>query len=321
MNRAGPAKKRPLPIDEKSLRHPLEKPIFLASVLLNVALLALALYVATDAPKWLAERELIVKHLKEIRALATGMALAPFALTFVRNARRSYLRGCSVILSRNQFPEIYRILEAQCAMIGLEPTPILMLSEKGISDVSLAFRAKGENFIVLKTTLVEPTFAKVREILGFTLARELGRIRFGHTKWFHELLVAYVVRIPILRDPLEKVSVLSLDRYAARLAPDGLPGLLALASGRLLVHNVNVTDYIKQLDEYRTHRIWRWVAGIGKHDVPPMQRIICLYNARLFNREDDLRRFSTPTPAKGWEAAVAIPPIMEPAARAAAAPV
>jgi hypothetical protein len=320
MNRAGPTRKRALPIDEKALRHPAEKPIFLASVLLNVALLALALYVATDAPKWLQERELIVKHLNQIRALATGMALAPFALTFVRNARRSYLRGCSVVLSRNQFPEIYRILESQCAMIGLEPTPVLMLSEKGISDVSSAFRANRENFIVLKTTLVEPAFARVREILSFTLAREIGRIRLGHTKWFHELLVAYVVRIPILRDPLEKVSVLSLDRYAARLAPDGLPGLISLASGRLLVHNVNMTDYIKQLDEYRNHRIWRWIAGIGKHDVPPMQRVICLYNAGLLNREDDLRRFAAQTPAKGWEAAVAIPSIIDPTPRAAAAP-
>src|SRR5436190_16204075 len=183
-------------IDEEALRHPLERPIFAVSVIVNVGLLILAIYLATTAPTWLEARPIIARHLKQIQTLAAGMALAPFALTFVRNARRSYLRGNSVALSREQMPDIYALLERLCARIGLEEVPVLLLADTGFSGVSTAFRARRKDFIVLGTKLVEPKFANVREVLNFTIARELGRIRFGHTKWLEELLVAYVVRIP-----------------------------------------------------------------------------------------------------------------------------
>ncbi len=195
-------------------------------------------------------------------------------------------------------PELYQLLDRHCAQIGLDPPPGMFLSQGGISGYSTAFTARGKDFIVLGTKFVEPNFARVREVLSFTIARELGRIRLGHTKWYDELLVAYVVRIPVLRDPLEKIRVLSLDRYAAKLVSDGLPGLLVLASGRLMVHNVNVADYLAQIDAY--HGAWRWIADIGKKDVPVMLRARALYEAGLFDREADLQRFAAQTPVQGW---------------------
>jgi hypothetical protein len=78
------------------------------SVLLNVVLLRLALYVATTAPTWLEARQ-SRKPSGEIQALARYGA-APFALTFARNARRSYLRGNAVALSRQQMPDVYALL-------------------------------------------------------------------------------------------------------------------------------------------------------------------------------------------------------------------
>ena len=288
------------PIDEESLRHPLEMRFFIFSVIVNAGLLILAIYLATHAPTWLESHPIVAENLKQVRALATGMALAPFALTFLRNARRSYVRGYSVALSREQMPEIYGILERHCAKIGLATPPGLFLTEKGISEISTAITARGKDFIVLGTKVVEPNFDKVREVLNFTIARELGRIRLGHTKWFDELLVAYVVRIPGLRDPLEKVRVMSLDRYAAKLVPDGLPGLIVLASGRLMLHNVNIADYLAQLDTYQGKRAWRWIADLGKKEVPVMLRANALYKAGLFNREADLHRFAAVTPVKGW---------------------
>ena len=288
-------------IDEKALKHPAEEWIFAGSVLLNVGLLVLALYVATTAPTWLEGRPIIAKYLKQIQALATGMALAPFALTFARNARRSYLRGNAVALSRQQMPDVYALLERLCARIGIEEVPVLFLADTGVSGVSTAFRARRKDFIALSSKLFEPKFSNIREVLNFTIARELGSIRFGYTKWLDELLVAYVVRIPYLRDPLEKIRIMSLDRYAASLVPDGLPGLIALASSRLMVHNVNVADYLAQLEAYRDRPVWRWIAQIGKKDVPVMLRANALYKAGFFNREADLRHFTGRTPIKGWD--------------------
>jgi hypothetical protein len=292
------------PIDEEALRHPLETRIFVLSVILNASLLILAVVLATNASDWLETHPIIDKYLKGIQALATGLVLAPFALTFARNARRSYVRGNSVALSREQMPEIYGVLEKHCARIGLDPVPGLFLSQTGISDFSTAFTARRKHFIVLGTKFVEPNFARVREVLDFTIARELGRIRLGHTKWYDEFLVAYVVRIPLLREPLEKVRVLSLDRYAAKLVPDGLPGLIVLGSGRLLLHRVNIADYLAQVDAYSG--TWRWIADIGKHDVPALLRVRTLYEAGLFDREVDLQNFTSGSGAGRWQ--VDVPP-------------
>src|SRR5258706_6369221 len=123
-------------IDEDALRHPLETRIFVLSVILNVALLILAVVLATNASDWLETHPTIAKHLDQIRALASGLVLGPFALTFLRNARRSYVRGKSVALSREQMPELYQLLDRHCAQIGLDPPPGMFLSQGGISGYS-----------------------------------------------------------------------------------------------------------------------------------------------------------------------------------------
>jgi len=296
--------------EEDELKHPLENRIFLLSVLLNVGLVVLPVYLATHGADWLDSHPILGKKLTQPRALTTGLALFPFALVFARNARRAYIGGNAVALSRNQFPDIYALLERQCAKIGLAEIPTLLLSDTGISTASTAFTARGKHFIVLGSKFVEPKFARVRELLDFTIARELGKIRFGHTMWFDEFLTAYVMRIPILRDPLQKIRVLSLDRYAASLVPDGLPGLLAFASGRLVMHNVNVPDYLAQVDKYDF--VWGWVACVTKKDLPAMLRVRALYKAGFFNREKDVQRFALVPPENEW-------PADEPARRTAVA--
>ncbi len=65
-------------IDEDALRHPLETRIFVLSVILNVALLILAVVLATNASDWLETHPTIAKHLDQIRALASGLVLGPF---------------------------------------------------------------------------------------------------------------------------------------------------------------------------------------------------------------------------------------------------
>ena len=42
------------PITEAQLRHPLERPVFAVSVVLNIALMCLAVYLATYGSDWLA---------------------------------------------------------------------------------------------------------------------------------------------------------------------------------------------------------------------------------------------------------------------------
>jgi hypothetical protein len=122
-------------------------------------------------------------------------------------------------------------------------------------------------------------------VIAFLLARELGSLRQGHTRWWNEALLAYVVRIPLLRRPLRRVRAFSRDRYAAFLVPEGLRGLLVLASGRRQLPNVNVSAWLEQVREYRG--FWAELSGAWRETPHVADRVKALYAAGLFRVERD----------------------------------
>ena len=70
----------------------------------------------------------------------------------------------------------------------------------------------------------------ISDAIAFNIGREVGRIRLKHTEWWDELLISYIVRIPVLRTPLMHLRAYSADRYGAFLEPGGIRGLIALSS-------------------------------------------------------------------------------------------
>jgi len=101
-------------------------------------------------------------------------------------------------------------------------------------------------FIGINARFLEPKLEVVRPVYRFLLARELGRLRLGHTHWLDELLIAHVSRIPVLRNPLLHARTFSHDRYGATLVPDGVRGLVVQASGRHLLTIVDVESFLRQ---------------------------------------------------------------------------
>jgi hypothetical protein len=111
----------------------------------------------------------------------------------------------------------------------------------------------------------------MRPVFAFFLGRELGRLRLGHASRLNELLLSYVKEIPYLRNPVLLVFAYSEDRYGAYLAPEGIPGLIALGAGRRMLHSVNVPDYLKQVSEYRG--VWSQLAQLTKETPQRAHRI------------------------------------------------
>jgi hypothetical protein len=116
-------------------------------------------------------------------------------------------------------------------------------------------------------------------VFAFWLGREIGRLRLGHTSWATEFLLAYVAKIRYLSNPLHRVFTYSEDRYGAFLAPEGLPGLIGVASGRLMLPEVNASDYLKQV---RLHGgVWARLAGLTEAEPTISDRIKALFDADL----------------------------------------
>lgn len=263
-------------MDESRLRHPLERPITLASFLINVLLFAAAILLVKYGGDWLQAHPVLAKYSKELQTLAGAMLFSPVAVAFLRNTRRAAIRANAARVAADQFPEILAVLDQQCAALGVHPAPELYVWDDA-PDSSSASSAWKTHYIVIKAKPVPKDLSAGRDIIEFMVGRELGRIRLGHTRWWDELLTTYVVKIPILRNPLLQIRMLSQDRYGARLASSALRGLVMHATGPGLIDQTNLAAFVRQARASRS--FWQAVAGLIRSQPHLALRIRALSNA------------------------------------------
>ena len=184
----------------------------------------------------------------EARLYAVAAFLAPNLIAFARGLRRGHVAGNSIRLSEAQIPAIHRILAGHAARIGA-PTPELYLSEVALDVDAEAFSAFRCDYVVISPHFLERRPKKSRSVISFMLGRELGRIRLGYTGLRHELGFFYVKRIPVLKTFLAHAKTYVADRYGAWLEPEGLEGLMVVASGRRQLKNVAWEEFVRQVEE------------------------------------------------------------------------
>jgi hypothetical protein len=276
---------------ESELRRPGDRIVYLATVLVNLALFALAIYLVEHGTAWLDQYPRLAKRAQDVRALALAVLAAPPALVFLRHRRRAYAEGNGVRVSARQFPELHDTLVRYCDRLGHSEIPALFLADqaKGTSE---AFAAWRDEYIVIRPVFLIAPLEEVRPIYEFEIGRELGRIRLGHTRWWDELLIAYVVKLPLLRNPLLHTRTYAYDRYAAYLAPDSVRGLIVLASGRPILKLVDVPEFVAQAESSRG--FWPWLANLTRREPHVTFRLRALIDAGLYSRVDPAAATSLP---------------------------
>ena len=249
------------------------------SVIINIVILAAAVVVVAKAPGWLTSHPNIARRANQIRFLAfTALFAGPFTV-LVRNTRWARTHWSAVRVCPDQFPELYAILEHQCAVLGMTPVPFLYISREE-KEIARAYSAWHTRYIVLNSSFLQPTIGPIRDALSFHIGRELGRIRLAHTEWWAEMLLSYIVKIPFLHNPLSRVRALSADRYGAYLAPDGVRGLILIATGRLILPSVNVDACVREIEASEP---WSERLASFQQALPPLGvRIRTLYELGLF---------------------------------------
>lgn len=235
---------------ERQLRHPAERPLFVAFAVLNLLLMVATIFIVFKGSDWLQAHPHIAKYRGRVRVLALAAVVALPATVFFRNTRHAIIHGKSIALSSRQLPEIYAILQRHCETLQLRNIPELYLSSVNMRGPARAYRSWKCDYIVVSSKFLQPHLAPMLPVFAFWIGREIGRLRLNHASWPTELMLSYVDKIPHLSNPLRRVFTYSEDRYGAFLAPEGLPGLVALASGRLMLPEVNTPDYLKQVQAY-----------------------------------------------------------------------
>lgn len=191
--------------------------------------------------------------------LAVVAFLAPNVIGFARGLRRGHVVGNSIQLSERQIPAIHSILARHAERLAM-PVPELFLSETALKVNAEAFSAFRSDYILLSPHFLERKPKKSRAVISFMLGREIGRIRLGYTSVRHDVGFFYVKRIPLLRNVLFHAKTRAADRFGAWLEPDGLEGLMVVASGRRMLQSVGWKEFVREVE--RRPGIWTRFANV-----------------------------------------------------------
>jgi Zn-dependent protease with chaperone function len=185
-----------------------------------------------------------------------------------------YIKGNAIRVTRNQFPDIYKVVESQSSLLGLSSVPKTYILQSGGLLNAFATRFMGSNYVVLYSEIVESAYEQDKSILEFIIGHELGHIKRNHMAKRLLLFPSFI--IPFLGAAYSRACEYTCDNIGFALAPKGyIGGLLILASGRSIYKKVNLNEYINQGAE--SEGFWKWFAGkISSH--PNLSKRIAVHN-------------------------------------------
>jgi Zn-dependent protease with chaperone function len=168
-----------------------------------------------------------------------------------------YLKGNAIKLNKNQFPDIYEIVVNQSENLGLTSIPSVYIMQSGGVLNAFAARFLGRNYIVLYSEIVEVSYEKDKNIIGFIIGHELGHIKRKHMMKNMLLWPSYL--IPFLGAAYSRACEYTCDNIGHALCPSGMKnGLLVLASGKGIFKKVNMKEYLYQ--DMSEDGFWKWFA-------------------------------------------------------------
>jgi Zn-dependent protease with chaperone function len=264
------------------LRNPLEIPLYIFSVLVNLLIIAFIVAGALllGFLNALAGEPLSGPVVDTIRVAFVALLLLVPGLVVYRQLTRAGIRGSAVRLSQRQFPDIYAVKEDFARRLHLKRNPeIYLMSGNGVLN-AFAASTFGYDFVVIHSELFSNTYEKNKDALAFIIGHELGHLRLGHTRLWYQLSTAYADRVPLLGSFLSRAREYSCDRHGAYVAPQGEEGLVLLAAGRYVYKQVDVEELLEQAQRFRG--FWPVVAQLPQSHPFAVRRVKVLYDLGFF---------------------------------------
>jgi Zn-dependent protease with chaperone function len=203
---------------------------------------------------------------------------------------KASLLGNSVKVSKDQYPEIYKIVEEQSRILNLRKIPeVFVVNSQGAVN-ALAIKLLKDKYIILFSELIDTLLAygSINE-LSSIIGHELGHHAAGHTSWWKGFLLKPAKILPFFGSAYSRACELTADRIGMYLCGDkdaAIRGLIALACGsKFLSPKTNIKAFEEQekllpslfaffYDIYSTHpRITKRVLELEKA-APILSRIM-----------------------------------------------
>jgi Zn-dependent protease with chaperone function len=266
------------------LRHPAEIPTFVLMVILNFVILGFLI-------DFLASAALIPPALRGtgwealVHVVAGAIILVAPGLLVVRQVQRASIRGTAVQLSRSQFADLHASIDDFAAILGVNPTPALYLTNgNGALNAFAAQSGWTSNYVVLSNELFANLRNDNREGTRFILGHEIAHIRLHHVALWYQLVLCYSQLIPILGPTLSRLREYSCDRNGAAVEPRGAMGLFLLTAGRYAADYVQAGELINQ--GRHLGGFWVGISQLPRSHPWTVRRIWRLHQLGLFGPPD-----------------------------------
>lgn len=159
----------------------------------------------------------------------------------------TYVKGSGVLITEEQFPDIYARLLACCEKVGVTEVPDTYLLRTDFFN-AIATRFLRRHYIVLFTDVIDALEDRP-DAMNFYIGHELGHIHRQHIFW--GWILAPALFLPVLGYAHRRAEEYTCDRYGNACCAtdeDAVAALAAIVAGDTRWKTINVPAYLKQVD-------------------------------------------------------------------------
>jgi Zn-dependent protease with chaperone function len=186
-------------------------------------------------------------------------ALIPFALFLflIKKLVMSFfigmIKGNSIRVTKDQYPEVYQIIEEQAARLGLDKLPEIYVTGGHFNAFVTQFsRAK---FLQIYSEVIETSLTGNYDVLKYVTAHELCHIKQKHLTKTKYLLPARF--IPFLSLAYSRGCEYTCDRAGFTFSPKGsIEGVLIMTTGKEIHSKFNIETHINNALESEGFSTW-----------------------------------------------------------------
>ncbi|WP_103864715.1 M48 family metallopeptidase [Aquimarina sp. I32.4] len=187
-----------------------------------------------------------------------------------------YVKGSGVHVTKDQFSDLYHIVEEQCKILSIKNVPQVYILESGGLLNAMATKFVGSNYLIIYSDLYEVILDGRKDVVEFIIAHELCHVKRNHVH--KKMYVFPSLIIPFLALAYSRACEYTCDAVGYAISPRGaIDGIKLLASGKRLYKEMDTDIYSKQLET--TDSFWVWFSEklsthphLSKRITPEMKR-------------------------------------------------
>jgi Zn-dependent protease with chaperone function len=204
---------------------------------------------------------LVIGALTDLGLLFSGLLIIPifFALWLFRKIAHGIfvgiIKGQSIQITANQFPEIYHIVEEQAQALGIKRLPEIYITSGHFNAFVTHFSRA--HILMLYSEVVETAMRGNYDVLKYVTAHELSHVRRKHLARQLYLFPSGIV--PLLSLAYSRGCEYTCDRVGYNFSPQGsVEGILIMTAGKQIHSRFNVEQHIKNAQE--NEGFWTWLS-------------------------------------------------------------